>query len=119
MQFFKRRIKWKILRKFAATLPGELAGRYGRTDSYSPMQVQKTLEDGNYPHKYRGYAFALCLSEADAIQHLGDAAIVTDLRREWADELFAGNQEYSLNDVLKFSSSGGNPSTNSAAAVGD
>lgn len=82
--------KRRAIRSFVTQLPKDLAARYGR-GIYTVAQVTATLEQGNYSEKYRGYAFAMCLSTEDAAELLGDTEIVEALSTEIANRFFDGD----------------------------
>ena len=99
MKYFEKRRKKRILEDIFTRLPSELFSRYGASPTYSEKQVTATLEHGKYSEKYRGYAYAFCLSAQDASQCIGSVEVLLKLRKEIASNIFNGKEDFTLLDL--------------------
>lgn len=84
----------RALRQFVRRLPLDLIDRYGRRESYSAAQVRRTLDDCHYTKHYRGYAYVLYLSRADAIAEIGVESVCVSMRQELAAGYFDGELDF-------------------------
>ena len=89
--------KWRRKRgvkKLVQSLPSDLTKRYGFSDFYTEEQIQTTLKDLDYPDKFHGYAFVLCMELKDAANVIGSSAVAEQIATELAEWFFHGRRDF-------------------------
>lgn len=88
--------KRRALNRFVEKLPLDLVRRYGRRETFAPAQLERTLTEGRYPRRFRGYAAVLLLGYEDAVSQLGEERLYHCIREELAHRFFHGDTNFSV-----------------------
>ena len=96
----------RAVKSYLMKLVPELFKRYGRSEQYTVLQIERTIEDLRLNVHFVPYAIALMRyqeSENSLDRHQLDQAFLDILRQELADWLFDGDEAYTTSDVRKLS----------------
>ncbi len=107
MGFFERFRKRRAIKIYARRLPRLLAKDYGRSQSYTPAQVRKTIERHGLNATYSCYGIAMFSGREGFDQfhaESGEQCNYDEMRTEIANDHFGGNVDFSLTDILSASS---------------
>lgn len=98
MGFIERLRRKRAIKAYIKELPGLLARDYGRSDRYTPRQVQRTLERNRLSKTYAPFAVASFCGRDEFYLHreeFADGSADYDaMRQEIADRHFAGNADF-------------------------
>lgn len=80
----------------AKTMPGFLVGSWGRSDEYTPAQVDRAIKDTNCNAEYSDHAYAMFCSE-ETFSEISDGNY-QELSTELGGMFFDGNNNYNFID---------------------
>ncbi|MDH5447164.1 MAG: hypothetical protein OEY52_16565 [Gammaproteobacteria bacterium] len=104
---FKRN---RAIKSYIKKLPSLLAKDYGKSKTYTPKQVKRTIERSGLSVTDACYGIAM-FSSREAFdqyhQETGESCNYDSMRCEIADKHFGGNSEFEISDIASASSSYG------------
>ncbi|HED35908.1 MAG TPA: hypothetical protein ENJ08_17065 [Gammaproteobacteria bacterium] len=110
MKLIKNFRKNRSIKSYIKKLPGLLAKDYGKSKTYTPGQVKKTIERHGLPVADARFGIAM-FSDREAFdqyhQETGESCNYDDMRCEIADKHLDGNSYFGIADVTSVSSGHG------------
>ena len=96
----------KALNQYVFRLGPALVKRYGSSEQYTVLQIEKTARQLHLDMRYLPYAIALYRHE-ESVNTVGlyrlNQDFINTLRSELADSIFGGKVNYTARDVLGLS----------------
>jgi uncharacterized membrane protein YgcG len=97
----------RAIKSYIKKLPSLLAMDYGNSKTYTPKQVQRTIERSGLSVTDACYGIAM-FSTREAFdqyhQEMGENCDYDAMRSEIADKHFQGNNEFEITDITSVSS---------------
>jgi hypothetical protein len=96
--------KRRATRDYARRLPKLLAKDYGASQSYTPVQVKRTIDRYNMNSEYSCYGLSMFCDreEFDQYHHtLGESCNYDGMRAEIAATHFDGNVDFTMSDIVQ------------------
>ena len=87
-------LKKRTIKKLVYQLPSDLARRYGKSDYYTRRQIEVTLEELDYPKRYRGYAFIINMELEAAAEALASSETAEKMATEISEWFFNGQRDF-------------------------
>ncbi|WP_310489537.1 DUF6559 family protein [Chamaesiphon sp. VAR_69_metabat_338] len=95
--------KSQAIRLYARRLGRLLQARYGKQDSYTPLQVKTAIDEAGFNTNYEGYGLAIYCNDLDfnSYHHsLGESCDYQAMQSEIGQCLFGNNVEFNMTMVL-------------------
>jgi uncharacterized membrane protein YgcG len=108
-RYFRRLKKRAAISGYMRRLPKLLAAEYGKSDSYTPAQVRRTIERNRLNAEYSCYGMAMFCHENDFNDYhhaAGEACSFAGMRSEIAHAHFHGDANFSMADITGHFSGG-------------
>lgn len=100
----------RAIKSYIKKLPGLLAKDYGKSKTYTPKQVKRTIERSGLSVTNACYGIAM-FSGREAFdqyhQETGESCNYDSMRCEIASKHFGGNSDFEISDIASVSSSYG------------
>ena len=107
MNIIEKYLKRRAIRSYINKLPRLLAKDYGRSKTYTPLQVRRTIERAGLNTVYSCYGISMFSSREDFDQfHFenGESCNYDVMRSEIGHSHFSGNAEFTFADIFESSS---------------
>ncbi|MEI2743060.1 MAG: DUF6559 family protein [Candidatus Competibacter sp.] len=116
MELIEKLQRKRAIKSYIRKLPSLLAKDYGKSKTYTPKQVKRTIERSGLSVSDACYGIAM-FSGREAFdqyhQEVGESCNYDAIRSEIADLHFQGNSGFEINDIAAVSSNyGGGFDTN-------
>jgi uncharacterized membrane protein YgcG len=107
MELIRNFNRKRAIKSYIKKLPSLLAKDYGKSKTYTPMQVKKTIERSKLSVADACYGIAI-FSGREAFnqyhEETGESCSYDGMRSEIADQHFHGNCDFGVSDVTSVSS---------------
>ena len=112
MELIRNFNRKRAIKSYIKKLPSLLAKDYGKSKTYTPMQVKKTIERSKLSVADACYGIAIFSGREAFYQYheeMGESCSYDGMRSEIADQYFQGNCDFGSTDVasVSFDYSGG------------
>ena len=98
------------IKAYAEQLPPLLEQKHGKSRTYSGQQIRKTVGDAGLTDVFICYAFVMFMDPLPFVElhrRLGESCDYAGMRGEVADCCFAGNADFTTDDLFSYTPDGG------------